>query len=966
MAAKIEIQKFKPTQRKPQPITGELDFADENLDPGILDIEIQRLISLEKEGALNSQQKNQLISLLEQKEKNKINSLQKQFARGTLNDQGKEELISLLEARTGSFDISGLNAELNKADTAYAQDLSLIRPILDVSDEAGKKLQKKLIEKHYGPLGLMPHQNSSTGEWTAQYSDKQQHTLPGGNPIEDLKRFGTSLAGGLLPNLIPGGKAVGTAARIAGAGGIEGFIKQRQEADAYNAAVEMGLLKPEEVKNISKKTTIPFVDMQIPESFTQGALAGVAGQGLGETIAAIPGAIKGVGEFAERVGTRGVAETSKKRAIQEAYLTEQLKNQAIENPYNAATIIKNAIDRNVDNINITADSYFTKARQASEALTKDGQTAGKDFADITDWWNEFSTKFQDKPEVVKQMGDALGISKEIPGAPSQIIKEYGPAPITFKKYSDADLIEAGVIEDYYTREKLQFQKAALDERIAMSGAERIPELELKRDITQKQISDISKKIDGALEGKAVAIEPSATEGFTITPQTIPGTGFVETLAKAKVGKPPVTSTKIAKTKPSTVFEPSEMIEGQVVGKISPFNYSQGYMALNKIIDEAQMSDPLLYSQLVKAKVAYQKPLNIQIAKEELEKTTDFTKFAGQQTRMGYTDFKTTPKIPQGTAGAPYADVRRGFQTLEEGYNKIPTSLRNKVSGPVEIVNQKLFTSSGTPTFKQTEAKQINEAIVNNYGNTSPRILQEVSDSIVNQAIYRTKTTPTSTGIASSKITPELFEKASAITPQQQKALQSRGVSLNIDKKAVEAAPGELIERINLGGRTGILNKSAEEKDVLSNLVGQENYEFSQAPLKNLLTTQEASLEPVTTMGKLKGMFQQAGQANFATDVGIGGLIGAGIGGITPGISGFQGAGVGGLAGAAFRPAARAVGTGISQLPFQAIESFTTNPAAQMLGKGITAGTTASFVNPEEEQNILQQILRTRKFTNGNY
>jgi hypothetical protein len=252
MAAKIEIQKFKPTQRKPQPITGELDFADENLDPGILDIEIQRLISLEKEGALNSQQKNQLISLLEQKEKNKINSLQKQFARGTLNDQGKEELISLLEARTGSFDISGLNAELNKADTAYAQDLSLIRPILDVSDEAGKKLQKKLIEKHYGPLGLMPHQNSSTGEWTAQYSDKQQHTLPGGNPIEDLKRFGTSLAGGLLPNLIPGGggKALGkvaglAAARIAGAGGIEGFIKQRQETDAYNAAVKMGLLKPE-------------------------------------------------------------------------------------------------------------------------------------------------------------------------------------------------------------------------------------------------------------------------------------------------------------------------------------------------------------------------------------------------------------------------------------------------------------------------------------------------------------------------------------------------------------------------------------------------------------------------------------------------------------------------------------------------------------------------------------------------
>lgn len=939
--------------------------------------QIIALAKMQERGPLTADQQQELLSLLQEQKKLEIINLDQQYKQGLLDEAGQQQLIDLLrkQKQTPGTDYGSLEPKLIKADKAYAQDLSLIRPILDVNDEAGKKLQKKLIEKHYGPLGLAAHQNSSTGEWTAQYLNKQQHTLPGANLGEDIKRFGTSLVGGLLPNLIPGGKAVGTAARIAGAGGIEGFIKQRQEADAYNAAVEMGLLKPEEVKNISKKTTIPFVDMQIPESFTQGAIGGVLGQGIaGELLPAIPGAIKGVGKFAERVGTRGVAETAKKRAIQEAYLTEQLKNQATENPYNAATIIKNAIDRNVDNINITADSYFTKARQASETLTKDGQTAGKDFADITDWWNEFSTRFQDKPEVVKQMGDALGISKEIPGAPSQIIKEYGPAPITFKKYSDADLIEAGVIEDYYTREKLQFQKATLDERIAMAGAERIPELELKRDIAQKQISDISKKIDGALEGKAVAIETSPTEGFTITPQTIPGTGFVETLAKAKVGKPPVTSTKIAKTKPSTVFEPSEMVEGQVVGKISPFNYSQGYMTLNKVIDEAQMSDPLLYSQLVKAKVAYQKPLNIQIAKEELEKTTDFTKFAGQQTRMGYTDFKTAPKIPQGTAGAPYADVRRGFQTLEEGYNKIPTSLRNKVSGPVEIVNQKLFTSSGTPTFKQTEAKQINEAIVNNYGNTSPRILQEVSDSIVNQAIYRTKTTPTSTGIASSKITPELFEKASAITPQQQKALQARGVSLNIDKKAVEAAPGELIERINLGGRTGILNKSAEEKDVLSNLVGQENYEFSQEPLKNLLATQEASLEPVTTMGKLKGMFQQAGQANLATDVGVGGLIGAGIGGITPGISGFQGAGIGGLAGAAFRPAARATGSFIQQIPeaisrtpvLRELPSFVESPVGQMLGKGITAGTTASFVNPEEEQNILQQILRTRKFTNGNY
>ena len=887
-----------------------------------IDQRIASLLRQQERGALTSQQEKELDSLLTQSENTRINTLQLQYQAGTLDATGEQELNDLLDQQelASGTDYGSLEPKLIKADKAYAQDLSLIRPILEVSDEAGKKLQKKLIEKHYGPLGLAAHQNSSTGEWTAQYLNKQQHTLPGANLGEDIKRFGTSLAGGLLPNLIPGGKAVGTAARIAGAGGIEGFIKQRQEADAYNAAVEMGLLKPEEVKNISKKTTIPFVDMQIPESFTQGAIGGVLGQGIaGELLPAIPGAIKGVGEFAERVGTRGVAETAKKRAIQEAYLTEQLKNQAAGNPYNAATIIKNEIEKNFENNRLTANSYFSKAREASQRLRESGRSSGKDFADITDWWNEFTQAFKGDGKVVQEVADALGIVQTTPGraGSTQVYSQATRDPITGE----------------FLTSSLDFPATA----------------------NARQIIDL---------------------GIPFQGPEIPGTGFTESLIQGAPTELPTSSVRVPGAKKTTTIKPSnkDIITGEVQGTITPDKYLDGYEAISRLADEAQMTNPRLYNKLVEAKVAYQKPLIKTNAQNQLLAAEDVAEFAGKQTKAGFTTFKSTPKIPEGTAGVPFTQVKLGFQTLEEGYNKIPTSLRNKVSGPVEIVNQKLFTSSGTPTFKQTEAKQINEAIVNNYGNTSPRILQEVSDSIINQAIYRTKTTPTSTGIASSKITPELFEKASAITPQQQKALQSRGVSLKIDKKAVEAAPGELTERINLGGRTGILNKSAEEKDVLSNLVGQENYEFSQAPLKNLLATQEASLEPVTTMGKLKGMFQQAGQANLATDVGVGGLIGAGIGGITPGISGFQGAGVGGLAGAAFRPAARATGSFIQQIPeaisrtpvLRELPSFVESPVGQMLGKGITAGTTASFVNPEEEQNILQQILRTRKFTNGNY
>lgn len=972
-----------------------------------IDQRIESLLRQQERGSLTPQQEKELDLLLTQSENTRINTLQLQYQAGTLDATGEQELNDLLDQQEqasqitpsesgqslNAYGMPSSSAQKKIQDAKYNYLLSKIGPVADSpinNTEITPRI--RLAQNIYGAENIEIVKGKPQLIVSEEMRQQSGFMLPATMPLpsgfgrESLERFGVNMGAGIAATAAavplaglataaggpPAGLATLGTVEAAGGAGSEFFNVNR----AIGELEKTGILSPSEIKSLKSK--------EIPMQTTMGGVAGLTGAAL----SGLPGALKGAGKYLERAGTRGEAETLTKRAIQEAYLTEQIKNQAAENPYNAAAIIKNAIERNVDNINITADSYFTKARQASEALTKDGQAAGKDFADVTDWWNEFSSRFQDKPEVVKQMGDALGISREIPGAPSQIIKEYGPAPITFKKYSDADLVEAGVIEDYYTREKLQFQKATLDERIAMAEGDKIPELELKRDITQKQISDISKKIDGALKGKEIQIETSPTEGFTITPQTIPGTGFVETLAKAKVGKPPVTSTKIAKTGPTTVFEPNAVIEGQVVGKISPFDYSQGYMTLNKIIDEAQMSDPLLYSQLVKAKVAYQKPLNIQIAKEQLEKTTDFTKFAGQQTRMGYTDFKATPKIPQGTAGAPYVNVRQGFQTLEEGYNKIPTSLRNKVSGPVEIVNQKLFTPTGSPTFKQTEAKQINEAIVNNYGDTSPRILQDISDSITNQAIYRTKAVPTSTDIAGSKITPELYEKASAITPQQQKALQAKGVSLDIDKTTLEAAPGESTQRINLGGKTGILNKSAEEKDVLSNLVGEGNYELSQAPLQNLLTIQEASSKPITIMDKVKQFFNDttlnrigiAGRPGFGTDTGVGAGIGTLVGGAAGTVAGnpLAGAGLGGVAGSLIggnvRPLARAASKQISQMPLDTIESFATNPLVKqgLIGSAEYAATNPNDISEagsgimQQKDDILQQILKLRRFTNGNY
>ncbi len=847
-----------------------------------IDQRIASLLRQQERGALTSQQEKELDSLLTQSENARINTLQLQYQAGTLDATGEQELNDLLDQQelASGTDYGSLEPKLIKADKAYAQDLSLIRPILDVSDEAGKKLQKKLIEKHYGPLGLAAHQNSSTGKWTAQYSNKQQHTLPGANLGEDIKRFGTSLAGGLLPNLIPGGggKALGkiaglAAARIAGAGGIEGFIKQRQEADAYNAAVEMGLLKPEEVKNISKKTTIPFVDMQIPESFTQGAIGGVLGQGIaGELLPAIPGAIKGVGQYLERAGTRGAEETAIKKAIQDAFLTEQLKQRAAADPYKGAAIMKNAVEKNVENYRTTADTYFSKAREASQRLRESGRSSGKDFADITDWWNEFTEAFKGDGKVVQEVADALGIVQTTPGraGSTQVYSQATRDPITGE----------------FLTSSLDFPATA----------------------NARQIIDL---------------------GIPFQGPEIPGTGFTESLIQGAPTELPTSSVRVPGAKKTTTIKPSnkDIITGEVQGTITPDKYLDGYEAISRLADEAQMTNPRLYNKLVEAKVAYQKPLIKTNAQNQLLAAEDVAEFVGKQTKAGFTTFKSTPKIPEGAAGIPFTQVKIAFQTLEDGYTALPVKVRTKFSGTSQEVNDKVFNQNGSLKLKTADAKQVNQAVINNYGEAAEARLKDIADSSIDQAVFRAKPQTALEGYVGSKVTPELFEKARAVTPQQQKALQAKGVSLNLGEqaKAAQAGTGELTSKLNIK-KTEILNQSSRDQEALSALVGPQNYAESQKPVMELFTLQQAPTKPTTAMGKLKGKFQEAGQAKLATDVGVGGLIGTGIGGtvglgvsaMLPGVNaatgGGIGAGLGGLtgaaAGAAFRPAARATACAI--------------------------------------------------------
>jgi hypothetical protein len=951
MAVKIETAKFKPTQRKPQPITGELDFADKNLDPGILDIEIERLAELQKSGVLNTEEKNKLRFLLQQSQERDIENLQKQFAQGLLDETGKQELKQLLQTSKQStspkfsqesgqelnaYGMPSSSAQKKVQDAKYKQLLSKIGPIadspIDISEQGVITPRIRLAQNIYGAENIQvidgKPQFIVTEEMRQQSGLRLPDTmpLPAGLGAETLQRLGTSLGTGVLASgaaiplaglaTVAGGPLAGAATmgaiEAAGGAGGEFFNVSR----AVNELEKTGLLSPQEISELKAK--------EIPTQATYGGLAGLGGAAL----AGLPGAIKGVGQYLERAGTRGAEETAIKKAIQDAFLTEQLKQRAAADPYKGAAIMKNAVEKNVENYRTTADTYFSKAREASQRLRESGRSSGKDFADITDWWNEFTQAFKGDGKVVQEVADALGIVQTTPGraGSTQVYSQATRDPITGE----------------FLTSSLDFPATA----------------------NARQIIDL---------------------GIPFQGPEIPGTGFTESLIQGAPTELPTSSVRVPGAKKTTTIKPSnkDIITGEVQGTITPDKYLDGYEAISRLADEAQMTNPRLYNKLVEAKVAYQKPLIKTNAQNQLLAAEDVAEFAGKQTKAGFTTFKSTPKIPEGTAGVPFTQVKLGFQTLEDGYTTLPVKVRTKFSGTPQEVNDKVFNQNGSLKLKTADAKQVNQAVINNYGEAAEARLKDIADSSIDQAVFRAKPKAVSEGYIGSKVTPELFEKARAVTPQQQKALQAKGVSLDLGEqaKAAQAGAGELTSKLDIG-ETGILNQSSRDQEAISALVGPQNYAQSQKPVMELFTQQQTPVEPTTKINQIKSFFQESGRPTLGSDIGLGtvagGLIGAGTSTILPGINPVIGAGLGGTAGgligANVRPLARAASAGISQMPLEAAESFATNPFVRqgLVGAGKYAATNPNDISEagsgimQQGDDILQQILKLRKFTNGNY
>lgn len=948
---KIKVASYTPSKSKPQNINGDIDFMDPNLDPVLLDIHISQLIDKKQANLLSPEENNQLQQLLKETNKRKIQSLIEAKQAGTLNETQAEVLTNLLKNQLqtskqltspesgqelNAYGMPSSSAQKKVQDAKYKQLLSKIGPIadspIDISEQGVITPRIRLAQNIYGAENIQVVDGKP--EFIVSEEMRQQSglrlpdtmPLPAGLGAETLQRLGTSLGTGVLASgaAIPlAGLATALGGPLAGAatmGGIEAVGGAGSEfvnvSRAVNELEKTGLLSPQEISELKAK--------EIPTQTTYGGLIGLGGAAL----AGLPGAIKGVGQYLERAGTRGAEETATKKAIQDAFLTEQLKQRAAADPYKGAAIMKNAIEKNVENYRITADTYFSKAREASQRLRESGRSSGKDFADITDWWNEFTQAFKGDGKVVQEVADALGIVQTTPGrvGSTQVYSQGTRDPITGE----------------FLTSSLDFPATA----------------------NARQIIDL---------------------GIPFQGPEIPGTGFTESLIQGAPTELPTSSVRVPGTKKTTTIKPSnkDIITGEVQGTITPDKYLDGYEAISRLADEAQMTNPRLYNKLVEAKVAYQKPLIKTNAQNQLLAAEDVAEFAGKQTKAGFTTFKSTPKIPEGAAGVPFTQVKLGFQTLEDGYTALPVKVRTKFSGTPQEVNDKVFNKNGSLKLKTADAKQVNQAVINNYGEAAEARLKDIADSSIDQAVFRAKPKAVSEGYIGSKVTPELFEKARAVTPQQQKALQAKGVSLDLGEqaKAAQAGAGELTSKLDIG-ETGILNQSSRDQEAISALVGPQNYAQSQKPVMELFTQQQTPVEPTTKINQIKSFFQESGRPTLGSDIGLGtvagGLIGAGTSTILPGINPVIGGGLGGVAGgligANVRPLARAASAGISQMPLEAAESFVTNPLVRqgLVGAGKYAATNPNDISEagsgimQQGDDILQQILKLRKFTNGNY
>jgi len=949
----------------------EEDLSLEEIDARIAAIEQKKALEKKPESELSLEEIDARIAAIEAKQKDK--SMFSQVER-------------LLETTKRPS-----NTPYPDLDKEFAQKFAKVSKIADFPIGEGHTITSALLQQVYGRANLEVIPKDG-GQYELRDKFTQETYTPDTvNALGQLGSIATAIGVG-IPTAIATAP-FGPGAVILGEGAVSAGQETAELTKAAMEAKKLGL--------------VPSVGDVIGKKKGQIALAGglgAVGGAAGELLTGLFPAVKGMGEFAERVGTRGAEQNLQKKAMQEAYFEEKAAGYYAGKAGRAGQIIKDSVNRKLAEINAAADAAFSSMRESPlNILPKTQKNLPKglspDLADVTEYWKEFSEKFADQPKILEGMAKALGIGVEDLKAPTTTFTQapvYRVDPSTGRITQDIvfpegqaipteetpffqemqgiagksmDPIEANVkaIDDAIadTENKLaSFQQFSTDKNLLQPWIA----TEISDNLTKlNQIkSDLITRRDFYQGDTNALLEAS----MGVADQLNKTTSFVTDLTAGAPGlKTFETSTIAMPQKIREVLPGGTNVDGEKLGAVTPNGINNGILFLKNQADMLQNVNKELYSKMVAAKAAFVKPLNKklsqQLTQEATDSLTDFTTEEAVQKPFNVyaNDFVSSPVLPK-TAGKVWTGTVKGLGILADGYSQVPISLR-KLSRKVDDEQATKALLSGTFTTKEN-AKTINKLLKETINPADLKTTkQEIADSFVANISSNIKQELQPNAIQGvTKLPLEDRLSIFADTPEKQKMVQKGMAPVTAVESIITGKPAQAADvQLNTKDLFNTLTEAAQgtakyqmpdtaadmsqsTRGYINTLIGDQS-ELNRAiqPLSELRATRQKNI-PSTQSGAAAAVGRQIGYtAAGAPGAGVGAIIGRTIPDIVQ---------------QNFRTGSRMAGEFLGGIPESAI-SFSQNPLTKTATQAIMQGVRSGIQNPEAS-NFDEEELQRLKFS----
>jgi hypothetical protein len=807
------------------------------------------------------------------------------------------------------------NTPYPELDKEFAQKFAKVSKIADFPIGEGHTITSALLQQVYGPAGLEVIPKDG-GQYELRDKFTQETYTPDTvNALGQLGSVATAIGVGIPTAMLAA--PTGLLGMAAAEGAVSGAQETAELTKAAMEAKKLGLV-PSVGDVIGKKKG------QIGIQTALGAAGGAAG----ELLTGLFPAAKAGGKLLERMGNRGEIEKLTARQIMESKFTQDLLESTAGKEFTGGEIIKNAVERKLNQTNLQAQDIFNKVRSSPKG--------GENNADLTGWFSEFAQRFEDQPKLVAEVADALG-GRTIK-TPSKTITETSISPARIDPITGQPV----VAQEVYNPATLQY--------------------EVRQPYSPATAAD---KFEGYLVSPNEVFDPSSLKYYNLEKPYDLDT-FVEKLqdpsrAYAAKDLPPemMKSTTKTTTPASTTFEMGTVdpITHAKTNPTSASNFLDTIDLLKNKIDVAKRTDPELYKRLVDAKTAFERP----VSKLMIEEAGDVVA-TGASSKIGYTTFSNFPKLPENNA--PFAMIKKGYSVLESGYKELPKKFRPfAINDDYQTIQASILSKQGAPKITQKEANSISKLL-----NADEQ--QQLADSYFAFKVQNATQTPTQDLFTN--VSPETVRAAeTAFDPKLQKAMQQEGKSVNFMKDVEGLEKPVTSYRIDADT---LLKKSNVSDDTISALVGKENYNRVNKPFEDLYNIQNKPLQERNTfMGNIKKAGENVPGRKLTTDekiyggvgslagLGVGSTLGSMLGGPFTYMGGAAGYGVGGIlggmAGSNIRPIARAAGETLQQVPESLIQA-TGSPLARTATQAIMQGGRSAIQNPEAfnfDEEELQQL-----------